>query len=278
MSEESFRYTSAPERRSRLLQFIADEGYCTITDLSAAFGVSEMTIRRDVLKLSEQGKVRAFRGGVGTVGGREVLGSDYRFRDVSMAAQKHAIASAAERLIQRDAVIAIDAGTTTNQLAVAIPGGQGIKVVTHSFPVIASLVGNPGVEVISLGGTLHPESLSFDGPSTLAAISNLQVQTFFLAASGVTDRGAFCGNDFDAITKRAIIDVSERVVLLADSSKFEAPSMHMKICGWDPIDQLITDSGITEEQRRMLEDHGVEVTVVDAELGSPADEVRAASL
>ena len=274
MGEESFRYTSAPERRERLLQYIADEGYCTITDLSGIFDVSEMTIRRDVLKLAEQGKVRAFRGGVGSMGGREGSGSDYRFRDVTMPAQKHAIADAARRLIGQDAVVALDAGTTTNQLAAGIVGGQGVRVVTHSFPVIESLARKPGIELISLGGTLHPESLSFDGPSTLAAISNLHVQTFFLAASGVTDRGAFCGNDFDAITKRAIIDVSDRVVLLADSSKFAAPNMHMKICGWDPIDQLITDTGITEEQVKMLEDHGVQVTTVEP---AGADELQAAA-
>lgn len=271
MSNESYRYTSAPERRERLLQHIGDEGYCTIAELSAFLGVSEMTIRRDVLKLAEQGQVRAFRGGVGALGGRELPGSDYRFREVSMATQKQAIAHMAARLIDDGSVIAIDAGTTVNQLAPLVPAGKGVKVVTHSFPVIASLAGNPGVEVIALGGTLHPVSLSFDGPSTLAAISNLQVQTFFLGASGITERGAFCGNDFDAITKRAIIDVSERVVLLADSSKFGAPSMHMKICGWDPIDELVTDAGITAEQRRMLEDHGVEVTVVTpdgAELGA----------
>ncbi len=261
MTEETFRYTSAPERRARLMQFIAEQGYCTITELSREFAVSEMTIRRDVLKLVEQGKVRGFRGGVGSISRQDMSGSDYRFRDIAMAAQKRAIALRAITMVAPDSVIAIDAGTTANQVAALLPDDRHVTVVTNSLPVVESLVGNAGVEVICLGGTLHPESLSFDGPATLAGIQNLQIQTLFLAATGMSERGAFCGNGFDAITKRALIEVSERVVLLADSSKFAIPAM-VKICDWGVIDRVITDDGITDEQRRMLESQDVEVVVV----------------
>lgn len=261
--EETFRYTSAPERRERLLQFIDEQGYCTIAELSLAFAVSEMTIRRDVLKLVDQGKVRGFRGGVGSVSRHELAGSDYRVRDVTMGDEKHAIGERAVALVAPGSVIAIDAGTTANQFAQLLPDDRSLRVVTNSFPVVASLVGNAGVEVICLGGVLHPESLSFDGPATLAGIANLQIQTLFLAASGVSERGAFCANGFDAITKRALIEVSERVVLLADSSKFANPAM-VKICDWDPIDRIIVDDGITDEQRQMLVQRGVEVDAVAA--------------
>lgn len=261
VAEENFRYTSAPERRERLVQFIADQGYCTITELSRAFTVSEMTIRRDVMRLVEQGRVRGFRGGVGSVSRQDMVGSDYHYRDMKMGEAKHAIALKAVEMVGPTSVIAIDAGTTTNQVASLLPTDRDVKVVTHSFPVVSSLIGNPGVEVICLGGILHPESLSFDGPATLAAISNLQVETLFLAASGMSDRGAFCGNGFDAITKRALIDVAERVVLLADSSKFFNSAM-VKICDWDMVDRVIIDDGIGEDQERMFEQHEVDVVKV----------------
>jgi len=266
VTEENFRYTSAPERRERLVQFIADQGYCTITELSRAFAVSEMTIRRDVMRLVEQGKVRGFRGGVGSVSRQDMMGSDYHFRDLKMGEAKRAIALKAIEMVGPNSVIALDAGTTTNQVASLLPGDRDLHVVTHSFPVVSSLVGNSGVEVICLGGILHPESLSFDGPATLAAISSLQVETLFLAASSMSDRGAFCGNGFDAITKRALIDVAERVVLLADSSKFYTSAM-VKICGWDAVDRVIIDEGLDEEHERMLEQH--EVDVVKVSVASP---------
>jgi DeoR family transcriptional regulator of aga operon len=259
--EENFRYTSAPERRERLVQFIAEQGYCTITELSKAFTVSEMTIRRDVLRLVEQGRVRGFRGGVGLLSRQDMQGSDYYFRDLKMGEAKRAIALKAIEMVENNAVIAIDAGTTTNQVATLLPTDRNLKVVTHSFPVVSSMIGNAGAEVICLGGTLHPESLSFDGPATLAAISNLQVGTLFLATSGLSDRGAFCGNGFDAITKRALIEVAERVVLLADSSKFFSSAM-VKICDWGEIDRIIVDDGIKEEQERMLEQNDVDIIKV----------------
>jgi DeoR/GlpR family transcriptional regulator of sugar metabolism len=271
--DENFRYTSAPERRERLVQFIAEQGYCTITELSRAFTVSEMTIRRDVLRLVEQGKVRGFRGGVGSLSRQDMMGSDYYFRDLKMGDAKRAIALKAIEMVESNSVIAIDAGTTTNQVASLLPTDRNLRVVTHSFPVVQSMIGNSGAEVICLGGTLHPESLSFDGPATLAAISNLQVGTLFLAASGLSDRGAFCGNGFDAITKRALIEVSERVVLLADSSKFFSSAM-VKICDWGDIDRVIIDDGIREDQERTLEQHDIDIVKVSVSASTEVEFVR----
>ncbi|MFG1710031.1 DeoR/GlpR family DNA-binding transcription regulator [Nonomuraea sp. M3C6] len=261
MTKENFRYTSAPERRDRLVQFITEQGYCTITELSKAFAVSEMTIRRDVLRLTEQGKVRAFRGGVGSLSKQEMEGSDYHLRDMKMADAKRAIALKAIEMVGAGSVVAIDAGTTTRQVADLLPADRNITVVTHSFPVVSSLIGRSGTDVMCLGGLLHPESLSFDGPATLSAISNLQVETLFLAASGIGERGAFCGNGFDAITKRALIEVAEHVVLLTDSSKFYASAM-VKICDWDAIDRVIIDDRITDEQRTMLQQQDIDVVTV----------------
>jgi DeoR/GlpR family transcriptional regulator of sugar metabolism len=269
--EENFRYTSAPERRERLVQFIGDQGYCTISELSRAFAVSEMTIRRDVMRLVESGRVRGFRGGVGSLSRKDMLGSDYQFRDHKMGDAKRAIAARAIELVTPKSIIAIDAGTTASQVAAQLPADRDVKVVTNSFPVVSNLIGNGGAEVICLGGTLHPESLSFDGPATLAAIENLQVETLFLAASGVNERGAFCGNGFDAITKRALIEVAERVVLLIDSSKFASSAM-VKICDWDAIDRVIIDDGISDEQERILEQNEVDIVKVPvpSENGQPA--------
>jgi DeoR family transcriptional regulator, aga operon transcriptional repressor len=262
--DSGFRYTSAPERRQRLVKYITEQGYCTTAELSGIFGVSEMTIRRDVSKLVENGEVRGFRGGVGSLTREDLAGSDYRLRDLKMGAAKHAIAEAALDFVGANSVIAIDAGTTGAHLASILPNDRMLSVITHSFPVVSSLVGNSGVEVMCLGGTLHPDSLSFDGPATLAAISNLHVPMLFLAATGLGDRGVFCGNGFDAITKRALIDVSERVVLIADSSKFQNQAM-VRVCGWDAIDTIIVDSGIGDAQRRLLVQHGVTMTIVGAE-------------
>lgn len=260
---ERFTYSSASERRDRIVQFVTDQGYCTITELSRLFDVSEMTIRRDGSRLVKEGKLRSFHGGIGSLSPQDMLGRDYSDRDVAMTEAKRAIAARASEMVHRGAVVAIDAGTTATRLASLLPRDMKLHVVTHSLPVVTALAGNGDSEVICLGGLFHRESLSFGGPSTLAAISNLQVETLFLAASGLSERGAFCATGYDAITKRALIEVAEHVVLLADSSKFSTPAM-VKICGWDVIDTIVIDSGLTSEHRNMLVQHGVNIVTVAA--------------
>lgn len=258
---ERYTYATAPERRERVVQFVTDQGFCTIAELSRSFEVSEMTIRRDVTRLVRDGRLRGFHGGVGSLSPQEMLGRDYRDRDQKMSHAKHAIAASAATVVEPGGIIAIDAGTTSTRLAELLPTDRGIRVVTHSLSAITVLATKADIEVTALGGLLHPESLSFAGPSTLTAISNLQIDVFFLAASGLSERGAFCGTGFDAITKRALIEVSSRVVLVADSSKFEISAM-VKICGWDAIDSAIIDSAVPDAAAAVLFQNGVKVELV----------------
>lgn len=264
-----FAYSSAPDRRDRLVQFVGEQGFCTILELSQLFGVSEMTIRRDVARIVTQGRLRGFHGGVGSLSPLDLLGVDYRARDLSMSEAKRAIAARAREGVTPRSVIALDAGTTGAQLAAILPSDQHLTVISPSLPVVSSLSTNAGVEIICLGGVLHPESLSFSGPSTLAAISNLHIETLFLAASGLNVRGVFCGNGFDAITKRALIDVSDTVVLIADSSKFTTSAM-VRTCEWDAIDRLIVDNGLRNVDEQMLAQYDMDIDKVAVEPAAAA--------
>jgi DeoR family transcriptional regulator of aga operon len=253
--------SSGSDRREALFQFVTDQGFCAIVELAERFGVSEMTIRRDVARLVEAGRLRAFHGGVGHLSPTDLLGVDYGFRNETMGEAKRAIADRALSLIGEEAVIGLDAGTTTAQLANLLKRDQKLTVVTSSLPVVSGLASHPSIDLVCLGGTLHHESLSFAGPSTLAAIANLHIQTLFLAASALNERGAFCRNEFDTITKRALIDVADKVVLLADSSKFTTSAM-VRICGWDAIDQVIVDDMARPADIDLLERRDVAVDVV----------------
>ncbi|MCS5732517.1 DeoR/GlpR family DNA-binding transcription regulator [Herbiconiux daphne] len=267
-----FAYASASERRDILAQYVIEQGYSTILELSQRFGVSEMTIRRDVARLVGEGRLRGFHGGVGSLSPVEVSGVDYGDRDQKMGEAKRAIAEHAVGLVGAGAVIAVDAGTTAAQFAALLPQDRRLQVITHSLPAINILSNNQGVEITGLGGVLHQESLSFSGPATLAALANLHIDTLFLAASGLNERGAYCGNSFDAITKRALIDVSDTVVLLADSSKFETSAM-VRTCEWDAIDRLIVDSGLRPEDERMLAQFDIAIEKVGATAASGSPEL-----
>lgn len=256
------RYRSAPERRARLLHIVEDQGFSSTIELMAALGVSDMTVRRDAQKLADDGRVRIVHGGVSMPPASELQGSrEYEERAGLMAAAKIALGRRASAGVHDGQVIAIDAGTTGRELARALPPRMQVTVVTHSATVVADLMTRTSTSLVALGGELHHETLSFAGPHIVDAIAELQLDTFFLTASGIGARGVFCANDFDAVTKRALIGVAARVVLVVDSSKFHAPAL-VRVCDFSHVDEVIVDDGISAADRAILAHAGVVVTVV----------------
>ena len=129
------RYTEAPARRAELLRRLGSEGYVSSAALAEEFGVSEMTIRRDLRQLHSEGHARRVTGGASLPAGGQ-RGASFEERDLSAAAEKAAIAAAcAEHLAGVDTV-ALDAGTTVAGVAALLD--PGTTVVSHSMPVLAT--------------------------------------------------------------------------------------------------------------------------------------------
>lgn len=225
-----------------------EAGYVSAPDLSGDLAVSERTVRRDLQKLADLGLAELVYGGA-LVPGRATPRSPFGARAQARSAQKRAIAALAARFVRPGATIALDAGTTTVELARLLPHDDDVTVVTHSLPAMVALDERPNL--IGLGGLHHPPTQAFTGPDTVAAIGRLRVHTFFLAASGLSGHGAYCGTPLDAETKRAFIGIAERVVLLADSSKLRQTAP-VPICDYDRIDALVTDGAITDAERAGL--------------------------
>ena len=255
------RYLSAPDRRARMLSIVEVQGFSSTVELMAALGVSDMTVRRDAQKLSAEGRVRIVHGGVSVLPASDLQGSgQYEDRASRMAISKRAIGRSAASLVEAGQTLAIDAGTTTLELVRTLPSDMPVSVVTHSASVVAEMLNRSATHLIALGGELHRETLSFDGPHISQIISELQVDVFFLAASGVGPRGVYCANDFDAVTKRALIKIANRVVLLIDSSKFQNSAM-VRVCDLNEVDQIIVDDGITDADVSLFRQAEVDVLI-----------------
>lgn len=143
--------SGARARRATLVTVLEELGYCSIQELAERFGVSEMTIRRDVALLVGTGQVRAFHGAAGSLPPSMLTGVDYTERHSTMNTAKRAIAKHAATLMSRGSVVGIDAGTTGAQLAAVLPTDADLTVVTHSLAAISTLSRFPGVAVIGLG-------------------------------------------------------------------------------------------------------------------------------
>jgi DeoR/GlpR family transcriptional regulator of sugar metabolism len=245
-------------RRAKIVELTENHGYCTTAELARILGVSDMTVRRDIRKLEDVGVLRKVHGGATKPPAGTLDGTQLAARVRQMAQAKRVIAERAAQHLPDSGAVALDAGTTVLQMADFWPRGRVTQVITASLPVINSLADNEATEITCLGGEFRAKSLAFVGPATVAAIAELRIRTLFLAATSVQAGGVYCGNDFDALAKRALVQASDEVILLVDSTKFASSAMR-RVCPLSALDRVITDDLIGAEARSWLEDAGVEL-------------------
>lgn len=262
-NEDGLRYGSAPARRARLHQMVEDQGFCTIAELSRELTVSEMTVRRDVQRLVRDGRLRSVHGGVSALPQSDLVGSQFSSRAVQLGPQKRAIALEAATMVPASGAVGLDSGTTTLELARTWPSERQATVMTNSIPNLLALYDDDHTRVMVLGGQFERRSQSLSGPMSLRSVEDMRLSVMFLSASSLSSRGVYCANDYDAVTKRALIEIADRVVLLSDSTKFEGSAM-VRVCGFDAIDAAVMDDGISTEHAQMLRDHGIDLRLVHA--------------
>ncbi|MGH3659839.1 MAG: DeoR/GlpR family DNA-binding transcription regulator, partial [Micromonosporaceae bacterium] len=257
-TQGALRYNGAPGRRQRIITSLRASGFLSVAELARELAVSDMTVRRDLRRLAELGEVRMVHGGASLPHGT-LQTPGFIARAGERAEPKRRIARQAAASIEATEAIAVDAGTTAYELAVALPEAYAGMVVTHSVPVISHLLHRPEVTVVGLGGELHPPSQAFVGSMTVEAARRLRVRTAFMAAAAVDPDGVYVHADAERETKLALMDIAETVVLLAGREKFRRAGP-MLLCGLERIDNLITDAPPTEALAQRLDAQGVTVT------------------
>lgn len=254
-----YRYRSAPDRRRRIVELLAGTGFRSVVDLAADLGVSDMTIRRDLRVLEADGAVRSVHGGA-WLPPADVATPAFGVRAGVQVAAKRRIASVAVGLVARDEPIAIDAGTTAYEVARLLRSDFVGTVVTHSVPVIAHLMSREGISVVGLGGELLAGSQALVGSAGVEAARSLRVRRLFLGAAAVDERGIYVDADAERATKLAMLGMADRVVLVADHSKFLSAAPVL-LCGLEQVGQLITDARPGRAASKALQQAGVEIVI-----------------
>ncbi len=263
------RYNSAPERRERILDLVKETGYFSVSELGERFGVSEMTVRRDLGRLEELGLVRVVHGGVSAITDLHAP-IEFRFRTHHHSTAKRAIGAHAATMLEPNAVIGLDAGTTVLELARRLPTAQNLTAVTHSLPTMSAVVRREGVRLIGLAGTYEPGVQDFAGQMAATALSQLRIQTMFLATSSIRDGAMWATTSHDVEMKQALMRVADRVVLLTDSSKFEYSAL-MMVAPLSTVTILVTDDDISEAAARTVREAGIELVTVPVAAGETGD-------
>jgi DeoR family transcriptional regulator, aga operon transcriptional repressor len=252
------------QRRARIVATVQRLGSVRVGELASRFGVSEVTIRNDLVVLEKEGRLARDRGGaVAKESGRFVtslLRVDERSA-LNHEAKRRIAMAAAGRVGSGDTIL-LDAGTTVVEMASSLTECVPLTVVTNALNVIMAFNRMPDVRLMCLGGTFHPESGSMVGLLAEHALGELTVQKLFLGAQALDlENGMTDSTTEIAQVKRAMLRSARQVILLADSSKW-GRSGFIKVAPLSEVDTIISDDGLPPETRAAVERLGIELVIV----------------
>lgn len=225
------------ERRGRILEILEIKNRVETPDLAARFQVSEDTIRRDLRYLQSQGFIKKTHGGAL----RRHLSSlpPYDSRLEQAKGIKEAIGKRAAQLIEENDCLLVESSTTTLWFAQALTVHRA-RIITNDLE-IARVAAQKNYELIVLGGRWDPVNHELVGSSVIEQISRYRVDKLILGTSALDAKNGLTGvSEEEAAVKRAMIAVSDRVIALADYSKFGEVGFAW-IAEASAIDVLVTD-------------------------------------
>jgi DeoR/GlpR family transcriptional regulator of sugar metabolism len=255
----------ARERQLYIARLIGEHGRVRVTDLAARFGVSGVTIRKDLIALETEGRVvRTHGGAIAPDHHRPEVAFDIRER--LQATEKLAIGTAAARLVRDGESIVFDASTTALATARALNvrgGWTQLTVITNGIRIAQELAGSPGIRVLMLGGWLRWEALSLVGPLGDGVFSRINVQAAFVGAAGFSlDSGLSDATEEEAEIKRAMVHAAREVVAIVDHTKWGRAAFST-FCQVDTIDRVVTDPDAPRDMIETLRGQDVDIVVAD---------------
>jgi DeoR family ulaG and ulaABCDEF operon transcriptional repressor len=262
------------ERHRLILAAVQEKPVVTVQQLVDLTASSEATIRRDISELHERKKLQRVRGGAEALQpAQEVLeGRAFSISETLHVERKRAIAREAVALCADGDPVIINGGTTTFQM-VHFMTTMKLTVLSNSFPIIEHLTKNSRNTVMLPGGTIYREQAVVVSSYDDNVITNFFARRMFMGAHGVGPQGIMESDPLLIQAERKLIEQSEELVILVDSSKFNQRS-GLILTGLSRVGMVITDDGVDPRNVKMLEEAGVKVKIAEI-LGSTRSAGRA---
>ncbi len=254
------------KRFQYILKKLSVSGFVDIKELSEKLNVSEMTIRRDLGELSQNNLIKLIHGGA-------ILQRDESFEKeqdsylIEKAGslkiqEKIKICQKAASLINRNDIIIIDTGTTTEYIPNYIPKNMQITVVCYALNILFKVYENEKWKLIFSGGHFHRNTLMFESSEGNRMIQKMRANKAFVSAAGVSDRlGVTCATLYEKETKKAVIQSSDEKILLVDSSKFGKIEIS-HFANLSDFDAIITDRGISKKCIEKIKELNIQLYIV----------------
>ena len=254
----------ARQRQTYILGRVREDGAVRVGELARDLGVSDMTVRRDLELLHQQGLLEKVHGGATVSSGSSLFEPGFVVKSELQLGEKEAIAAAAADLVSPGLAIALSAGTTTYAMARRLVDVEGLTVVTNSVPVADVLyrLGRPDQTIIVTGGVRTPSD-ALVGPFAVSALRTIHVDLVFMGVHGMDPHSGFTTpNLLEAETNQALVEAGRRLVVMADHTKWGVIGIS-SIARLDQADVLITDAGLDAAARAALASAVRELVVVD---------------
>ncbi|MEA3326601.1 MAG: DeoR/GlpR family DNA-binding transcription regulator [Chloroflexota bacterium] len=258
------------ERKKRLRNIVylfKQEEELSVKEISGMLHVSDMTIRRDLDALEQQGVVRRNHGGAVLLGQNTSVRDPYILGEQTAknAREKNLIGIKAASLVQPHETIFLDSGSTTPFIAKNLNSDLPITVICYTFTNALEFYPRKNANLILLGGYFHRDSNVFHSPENHALIRNTRADKAFISTGGLDpELGLTTYFNYEAAIKREMIRSAKHIILVADSTKFGSISV-THFAELSDIDTIITDDGLTKEYRNILVDRGIELHISDQE-------------
>jgi DeoR/GlpR family transcriptional regulator of sugar metabolism len=257
---EDGRGVPARQRRARLIALLEDRDYLSVTDLAEQFGVTTMSVRRDLAVLDQRGLVERVHGGVVARRSPRATGFFANAREMHVD-EKRRIAQAAVSLLEPKNVVFFYSGTTVAGVATALPRWlrATTTVASNSLAVIEEVSAWDSPHLVSLGGLYLPEYLAFVGPQTIDALQELSADVAVVGCDGLRAEGGLTTpHQLVAEVGATMVARSRRVIVVADAAKVGRQGF-TQIAPISSIDVLVTDRSADAHELAALRERGVEV-------------------
>ncbi|MBA5851571.1 DeoR/GlpR transcriptional regulator [Clostridium sp. cel8] len=247
----------AEERQKKISQLLKEQSSLKVTTLTKLFNVSESTIRRDLQEMDKKGLLTRTHGGAVSLQSTSFEPS-FKEKEIEGQNEKVIIGKIAASMIKDGDTILLDSGTTTLQIAKHITAHK-VTVITNSIDISAILSNSENIDLIVTGGSMRFTTRAMVGPITESILKNFRVDKAFIGANGISIKeGITTPNFIEAQTKKVMMNVSNKVIVVADSSKFNKVCFSI-ISPLKSVSSIITSGDLNEETLKEFEYAGVEI-------------------
>lgn len=251
------------ERHQEILDIISKDGKITVGFITAQYGISEESARRDLRLLEQKGLCKRTHGGAIRIGQISVRPpADRNFDDMPIFDNYREISKAAVEMLHENDTVYLTGGSFGYIISTLLPHDIKFTVIVNSVDIANRLRGYENIEIYVAGGKMRPSSSIVDSLAN-EFVSRMHFDICFITGAGLTaEFGLSNGTDETAAFQRTVIRNSRRRCLLIPSAKVGVDSF-IKVCEADSFDTVITDWDCAEEQITSIEEKGVKVVVVE---------------